>query len=147
MDRLLLVQMHLKQQKKNLEKGQPKSKWLKQEYEQNSEDSRVKLVSVLEEDSCASINDTEDEESNFRPNSDLTQLFPPITERQAYMYLRKVWNEINLPVREDAIKSQFFAAVYYPDQSKKRKHKLFVGRMLKRFLRDVNDPTPQKAWS
>ena len=55
------------------------------------------------------------------------------------MYLRKVWNEINLPVAEDAIKSKFFTAVYYPDQSKKRKPKLFVGRVLKRFLRDKLD--------
>ena len=57
------------------------------------------------------------------------------------MYLRKVWNEINLPVAEGAIKSKFFTAVYYPDQSKKRKPKLFVGRVLKRFLRDENGPT------
>ena len=31
--------------------------------------------------------------------------------------------------------------MYYPDQSKKRKSKLFVGRVLKRFLRDENGPT------
>ena len=68
-------------------------------------------------------------------------MFPPGTERQAYMYLRKVWNEMNLQVAEDAIKSKFFAAVYYPDQSKKRKLKLFVGNLLKRFLKDENGPT------
>ena len=100
MDRLLLVQVHLKQQKKNIEKGKPKSKRLKQEDEQSNEDSGDELVRVLEEDSGASYDDTEDEESNLRPNSDLTQLFSPGTERQAHMYLRKVWNEINLPVTE-----------------------------------------------
>ena len=126
---------------KNLEKGKSKSKRLKQEDEQSSEDPGEELLSVLEEDSDDSYDENEDEESNFRPNSDLTQVFPPGTERQAYMYLRKVWNEINLPVAEDAIKSKFFAAVYYPDQSKKRKPKLFVGRVLKRFLRDENGPT------
>ena len=89
---------------KNLEKGKPKSKRLKQDDEQSSEDPGEELLSVLEEDSDDSYDENEDEESNFRPNSDLTQVFPTGTERQAYMYLRKVWNEINLPVAEDAIK-------------------------------------------
>ena len=79
---------------------------------QSSEDPGEELLSVLEEDSDDSYDENEDEESNFRPNSDLTQVFPPGTERQAYMYLRKIWNEINLPAAEDAIKSKFFAAVY-----------------------------------
>ena len=70
---------------KNLEKGKPKSKRLKQEDEQSSEDSGEELLSVLEEDSDDSYAENEDEESNFRPNSDLTQVFPPGTERQAYM--------------------------------------------------------------
>ena len=70
---------------KNLEKGKPKSKRLKQEDEQSSEDSGEELLSVLEEDSDDSYAENEDEESNFRSNSDLTQVFPPGTERQAYM--------------------------------------------------------------
>ena len=114
---------------------------MKQEDEQSNEDSGDELVRVLEEDSGASYDDIEDEESNFRPNSDLTQLFSPGTERQAYMYLRKVWNEINLPVTEDPVKLKLFAAVYYPDQSKKGKPKLLVGRVLKRFLKNENGPT------
>ena len=54
--------------------------------------------------------------------------------------LKKVWNKINLLVAGDTIKSKFFTPVYYPDQSKKIKPKLFVGHLLKRFLRDENGP-------
>ena len=99
----------------NLEKVEPKYKILKQEDEKSTEDTGEESFSILEQDSNNFDKDSEDGERNFRLNSSLKQVFPPGNKRNAYAYLKSVWNEINLPHTEDAIKLKFYATGYYPD--------------------------------
>ena len=40
------------------------------------------------------------EESDHFIDEEIRELFPPVMERQGYLYLRKVWDEINPPVKE-----------------------------------------------
>ena len=67
-------------------------------------------------------------------------MFPPTSEHQTYLYLRNLWENINPPMSEDSIVNKWFAAVYYIDAKNLRKPKLFVGKVLKRFLEDDDGP-------
>ena len=48
-------------------------------------------------------------------DEDTKSHFPPQSERQSYLYIRKVWEEINPPASENEIVGRFFASIYYPD--------------------------------
>ena len=84
------------------------------------------------------------EESEKETNDDEVMkkgyMFPPTSERQTYLYLRNLWENINPPMSEDSIVNKWFAAVYYVDAKNLRKPKLFVGKVLKRFLEDDDGP-------
>ena len=67
--------------------------------------------------------------------------FPPKSERQALIYLQNVWSQINLLVFEKGIQGRFFAAIYYPDFNKKKKTKVFIGKLLRRYLTDEGGAT------
>ena len=41
--------------------------------------------------------------------------FPQITEKQAVIYLKSVWEGICPPVHEDSLIDLWFAAIYYPE--------------------------------
>ena len=80
-------------------------------------------------------NDEEDDYENISP------LNPPLNERQGLIHLRNVWSELNSPVSEKELQGRFFGAIYYADMHKKKKPKLFVGKLLRRYLADVDGPT------
>ena len=67
--------------------------------------------------------------------------FPPKSEHQAVIYLQNVWSEINPPVLEKDLQGPFFAAIYYPHFSKKKKPKVFIGKLLHHYLTDKGGAT------
>ena len=80
------------------------------------------------------INEEEDYEN-------ISQLNQPLNERQGLIHLRNVWRELNTPVSEKELQGRFFGAIYYADIHKKKKLKLIVGKLLRRYLADVDGPT------
>ena len=59
--------------------------------------------------------------------------FPPITEKQAIIYLRSVWESICPTVLESDIIHSWFACIYYTEHSSKPQ--LFIGKAIQRFLK------------
>ena len=59
--------------------------------------------------------------------------FPPITEKQAIIYLRSIWESICPPVLESDIINSWFARISYTEHSSKPQ--LFVGKAIRRFLK------------
>ena len=57
------------------------------------------------------------------------------------MHLRNVRGELNTPVSEKELQGRFFGAIYYADIHKKKKPELIVGKLLRRYLADVDGPT------
>ena len=49
---------------------------------------------------------------------------------------RNVWGELNPLVSEKELQGHFFGAIYYADIPKKKKPKLFAGKLLRRYLAD-----------
>ena len=63
--------------------------------------------------------------------------FPPITEKQAVIYLKRVWEGICPPVHEDSFIDSWFAAIYYPEViGGSSRPILYVGKVIRRFLQD-----------
>ena len=79
-----------------------------------------------------------DEEEDYE---NISQLNQPLNERQGLIHLRNVWRELNTPVSEKELQGRFFGAIYYADIHKKKKLKLIVGKLLRRYLADVDGPT------
>ena len=63
--------------------------------------------------------------------------FSLITEKQAVIYLKSVWERICPPVHEDSLIDLWIAAIYYPEViGGSSKPILYVGKVIRRFLQD-----------
>ena len=69
-------------------------------------------------------------ENDTDRNPDLPN-FPPENERQAYLYLRDIWENISPPTKEDLV-GKYFAAIYVHNN----KPRLYLGKVIRRFLED-----------
>ena len=68
-------------------------------------------------------------------------MFPPVNNREAILYLRSPWSEINLPVQEKDLQEKYFAAIYYADGNRTKNTKLLVAKFLNRFLTNADGAT------
>ena len=66
----------------------------------------------------------------------LTSMFPPRTDRQAYLYLKDIWEHVNPPNREVDLQGKFFGVVWEWEDGKKTS--FLVGQVKRRFLHDVD---------
>ena len=101
-----------------------------------------KAKSSEEEEDIVDIpveSDYDSEEQFF--DDDLKNHFPPLTDRQVFLHLRDTWEDINPPVTEKDIVGRFFAAVYYHTSNRQKSGRLFVGKVVKRFLADKDGQT------
>ena len=93
----------------------------------------------FDKDSELSERDKSSDEEEYCENT--SQLNQPLNERQRLIQLRNVWGELNPPVSEKELQGCFFSAIYYVDIHKKKKPKLFVGKLLRYYLADGDGPT------
>ena len=100
-------------------------------------ESDEELADILEEDTKFNSTFEDEEGTDLRA---CTIKFSPATEFESYDYLWQVWTDINSPTPERAIKSKLFASISFVDTNAKKKPKLFVGRVLNRFLEDKDWP-------
>ena len=97
---------------------------------------------LLEEgESSSEIEEEEETEEEEGNSGSSCKIFPPVNYRQAILYLRSTWSEINLPAEEKDLQGKYFAAIYYPDGNRKKKPKLFVAKFLNHFLADEDGAT------
>ena len=124
-----------KEKKKKGEADSSKSKktQLKQQLNNDSSDNEK-----IEEDGDSIVLSESDDEDQVIMKK---YLFPPISERQTNLFLIDLWKKVNPPVTEESLLNAWFATIYYTDINKKKKPKLFVGKVLRRFLADANGAT------
>ena len=116
--------------KKNKEKASKRKK-------EKADKSDEELAEILEEDTNSDSTFEDEEGKDLRAR---TIKFPPATEFESYDYLRKVWRDINPSTPESAIKTKFYFCSFFVDKNAMKKPKLFVGRVLNRFLVDKDGP-------
>ena len=92
-------------------------------------------LEVMEEDSSSiEVSNESNEESDSLLT---TPMFPPVSESEGYEHLKRVWSDFTPPITEESLKMKFFAAIYYIDPSNRKKPKLFIGRIIRRFLSEA----------
>ena len=106
--------------------------------DESKEEEENVLLEEGESSSEIEEEETEEEEGN---SGSSCKIFPPVNYRQAILYLRSTWSEINLPAEEKDLQGKYFAAIYYPDGNRKKKPKLFVAKFLNHFLADEDGAT------
>ena len=124
------------EKKKTIEKDKKKEETIKkgESASKKNEDSSSEDIDFTD-DEVASI----DYESESIVEED-KEFFPPKNDPQGYSYLKCTWEEISPPVKEDNLLNRFFGAIYYADKGRK-KPLLYIGKLLRRFLKDENGPT------
>ena len=123
-------------QRKKLAAAANKAKNYDDENEEEEEGNEV-----LEEDESSSESEEEQTEKEEGNSGSSCRMFPPFSDREAILYLRSAWSEINLPVQEKDLQEKYFATIYYPDGNRKKKPKLFVAKFLNCFLADADGAT------
>ena len=114
-----------------------KRKQVRERRKKQAGKSVEELAEILEEDTNSDSTFEDEEGKDLRAR---TIKFPPATEFESYDYLRKVWRDINPSTPESAIKTKLYFCIYFVDKNAKKKPKLFVGRVLNRFLEDKDGP-------
>ena len=116
-------------EQKKKPKQKRKQKAMQEEESETDETVKLHLESGTNEDFS-------DEEPIFPEHF----LFPPVTERQSYLHLKFVWSEIYPPVAENQLVRKFFAGIYYSD-TRGKKARLYVGKVMQRCLHESDGPT------
>ena len=85
--------------------------------DESKEEEENVLLEEGESSSEIEEEETEEEEGN---SGSSCKIFPPVNYRQAILYLRSTWSEINLPAEEKDLQGKYFVAIYYPDGNRKK---------------------------